>query len=72
MLEWVNGEEKTGYAAFDSSSGWMTRPAYLRCEVIDLPIAYSEQVRQKLVMECKFVWRIKKSSTFIKKCIKIS
>lgn len=42
MLEYVTA--KSGYAAFDSSSGWMTRPAYLRCEVIDLPIAYSEQV----------------------------
>ena len=33
-----------GHAAFDSSSGWMTRPPYLQCKVIALPIAYAEQV----------------------------
>ena len=41
MIEKVLGG---GYAAFDSSSGWMTRPPYLQCKVISLPIAYAEQV----------------------------
>ena len=33
-----------GYAAFDSSGAWMPRREYLDCRVIDLPIAYSEQL----------------------------
>ena len=41
MMEKVLGG---GYAAFDSSSGWMTRAPYLQCKVISLPIAYAEQV----------------------------
>ena len=41
MIEKVLGG---GYAAFDSSSGWMTRAPYLQCKVISLPIAYAEQV----------------------------
>ena len=32
------------YAAFDSSSGWKAKPEYLDCQIIALPIAYSEQV----------------------------
>ena len=33
-----------GYAVFDSASGWKTKPEYLDCLIVDLPIAYSEQV----------------------------
>ena len=33
-----------GYVAFDSSSGWTTRDEYLQCRIIDLPIAFSEQL----------------------------
>ena len=35
-----------GYAVFDSASGWKTKPEYLDCLIVDLPIAYSEQVCQ--------------------------
>lgn len=41
MVEKVLGG---GYVAFDSSSGWTTRDEYLQCKVIDLPIAFSEQL----------------------------
>ena len=34
-----------GYAVFDSASGWKTKPEYLDCSIVDLPIAFSEQVR---------------------------
>ena len=34
-----------GYAVFDSASGWKTKPEYLDCLIVDIPIAYSEQVR---------------------------
>ena len=39
-----------GYAAFDSSSGWMTRAPYLQCKVISLPIAYAEQVYETNIL----------------------
>ena len=35
-----------GYAVFDSASGWKTKPEYLDCLIVDLPIAFSEQVRK--------------------------
>ena len=44
MIDWVLNR---GYAAFDSSSGWKTRTQYLKCKVIALPIAYSEQLSHK-------------------------
>ena len=33
-----------GYAVFDSASGWKTKQEYLDCLIVDIPIAYSEQV----------------------------
>ena len=52
-----------GYAAFDSSSGWMTRPQYLQCKVISLPIAFAEQVRSPVQFsEC---WCGRTSSVLI-------